>query len=113
MGLRASLTLGNHKSVDVIVVVRPGVTRTIDVKGSSVGDWYAKNIDGTGKRSHFFVFVHFSRIGDLNRLPECFVVPAAHIDSLVDVDRSGRRKVRLRHLRARKTKYLEQWQRLQ
>lgn len=54
LGMDASLTLGNKKSVDIVVVREAGDTITIDVK-AVVGkyDWPVNNVKEQPQANHF------------------------------------------------------------
>lgn len=71
LGMDASLTLGNKKSVDIVVVREAGDTITIDVK-AVVGeyDWPVNNVQNQPKANHFIVLVSYEgKIQDLATLP--------------------------------------------
>lgn len=75
-GFNATVTLGNKKSVDI--VIEKGInTKTVDVKGikKSSGSFPVDN--WIKKKNHFYAFVAW---GDLNQLPEVFIVPSSDLD---------------------------------
>ena len=82
LGAEANLTLGNKKSVDIVVVRDAGDAVTIDVKGlAGTTSWPVDNVKA-GKSNHFLVFVCFlGRISDLSILPEVYVMPSANFQS--------------------------------
>ena len=84
MGFDASLTLGNKKAVDIVVVRDSGDAVTIDAKGiSGTTGWPANNIKTKSDR-HFLVFVcYLGRIGDPSVQPEVYVVPSKRVPALV------------------------------
>jgi len=102
IGSNAYLTLGNKKSVD-IVVEKADALLTIDVKGLEgsssfpVDNWSKKD------KNHFFVFVSYTgKIEDTNRVPETYIVPTNELElthkeldgeSLIYVNPKGNRKV--------------------
>jgi hypothetical protein len=97
IGAGASLTLGNKKSVD-IVVEKDGLILTIDVKG--LRDTSSFPIDNWTKKdkTHFLVFVSFlNKIEDPLLVPEIYVIPANELeqkkDELVYINPKGNRKV--------------------
>lgn len=60
LGADATLTLGNKKSVDIVVVREAGDAVTIDVKGvSRQYDWPADNVRAGLEGRHFLVLVSF------------------------------------------------------
>ena len=78
LGAAATLTLGNKKSVDIVVVRSAGDTVTIDVKGiAGKTCWPVSNVP-TDRARHFVVFVSFlNRIDDPSVSPEVYVVRRA------------------------------------
>lgn len=121
IGANALLTLGNKKSVD-IVIEKNGRTITIDVKGIK-----AKHsnfpIDSWSKESetHFFVFVSFlGEIGNINCLPEVYVVPSTELNverpeldgkTLIYRNPKGNRQVvQAGRLRKLKLHFLNNWE---
>ena len=119
VGANAYLTLGNKKSVDIIVDKNNRIL-SIDVKGLKgttgfpIDNWDKK------EKTHFLVFVSFfNKIDDPQIIPETYIVPSLDIDknfseldgkSLVYLTPSGTRKdVMLSRLRKLKNKYLHKW----
>src|SRR5213080_1590727 len=77
LGAEANLTLGNKKSVDIVVVRDAGDAATIDVKG--LAGTTSRPVDNVraGKPNHYLVFVCFlGKINDLTVLPEVYVMPS-------------------------------------
>ncbi len=59
LGMSATLTLGNKKSVDIVVAHDAGDFITIDVKGlAGTSNWPVDNLR-PGKTKHFIIFVTF------------------------------------------------------
>lgn len=80
VGANAHLTLGNKKSVDIIVEKGDNIL-TIDVKG--LKDTSCFPIDNWSKKSptHFLVFVSFLKnISDPNSIPDVFIVPSNELE---------------------------------
>ena len=110
LGLDATLTLGNKKMVDLVVVRPSGKAATIDVKGlAGKYDWPADNIDSTGKSDHYLAFLSFEgKIDDLASPPRVWVVPSTDVHHFV-------RKYQTRTVVSRSlmtsdgTKYLNAW----
>ncbi|MGH9201566.1 MAG: hypothetical protein ACRD2A_10065 [Vicinamibacterales bacterium] len=78
LGANATLTLGNKKSVDIVVVRRAGDAITVDVKGvAGPWDWPADNIRKPAKpRQHFLVLVSYEgSFAEPKALPRVWVVP--------------------------------------
>jgi hypothetical protein len=79
LGIEAYLTVGNKKTVDILVRHKDGTTSTVDVKGlAGTTSWYAMNCDR--KEGHYIVLVSFlGRIHDPSVLPEVYVVPSTDL----------------------------------
>ncbi len=83
LGIDASLTLGNKKSVDIIVIKEHGDLITIDVKGlAGKYEWPADNIGSSNPDNHFIVLVSYE--GDINDLemkaPRTWIIPFNEIE---------------------------------
>ena len=80
LGAEANLTLGNKKSVDIVVVRDAGNAATVDVKGlAGTTSWPVDNLK-EGKPNHFIAFVCFlNKIQDLSTVPEVFVIPSERV----------------------------------
>jgi hypothetical protein len=111
LGANANLTLGNKKSVDIVVVPAPGKAITIDVKGLAGSTaWPVDNLKSPTK-NHFIVFVSFKgKIGDLDELPEIYVVPSSEVENCIYYSPGGKRKVvQLGKARQYWLKYKDGW----
>lgn len=80
LGINAHLTLGNKKSVDIVVEKEDKII-TIDVKGLRdttsfpIDNWNKKN------KNHFLIFVSFlKRIDEPNIVPDVFIVPSLELE---------------------------------
>ena len=119
IGVDAYLTLGNKKSVDIIIK-KPDRLITIDVKGLKgttnfpIDNWNEIN------ENHYLVFVAFNdKIADTNYLPDVFIVPSTEIEtefevlkgkSMVYINPKGNRKVvELNRLKKLAEKYKNNW----
>jgi len=78
LGAEAFLTLGNKKSVDIIVTHPNASTLTLDVKGlAGPYDWPADNIVLPGPMSHFIALLSFEgKIADPLHVPSVWIIPA-------------------------------------
>jgi hypothetical protein len=94
LGSDASLTLGNKKAVDIVLVQRSGGVITIDVKGlAGTTSWPVDNVR-TESDNHYLVFVSFlGKISDFTVAPEVYVVPSTKLAPLVYHSPNGRRHV--------------------
>jgi len=90
----ASLTLGNKKSVDIVLVRDSGKVVTIGVKGlAGTTSWPVDNVKKIAKE-HFFVFVSYlGKINDYTVSPEVYVVPSQKFEPLVYHSPNGKRRV--------------------
>jgi hypothetical protein len=84
LGFDATLTLGNKKSVDIVVVKQSGDFITIDVKGiAGKTPWPTDNLRLFGE-NHFIIFISFlGKINDYSVLPEVYIVPSERLESLI------------------------------
>jgi hypothetical protein len=95
LGISATLTLGNKKSVDIVITRDAGQAITVDVKGlAGTTNWPIDNIK-EGKENHFIVFVTFlGKISDPSVLPEVYIVPSKKISApVIYENRAGNRRV--------------------
>lgn len=125
IGANASLTLGNKKSVDIVIEKGEKVI-TIDVKG--LRDTSIFPLDNWSKKdeNHYLIFVSFlKKIDDPLCVPEIYIVPSLDIEkkfkelrgkSLLYHNPGGikgtapkRKGVKLSCLRKLKMKYLYKW----
>ena len=110
-GCDASLTLGNKKSVDIVVVRESGDVVTIDVKGlAGTTSWPVDNVKKIDK-DHFLVFVSFlGKITDYTVPPEVYIVPSKRLAPLVYHSPNGKRHVlQLSRMRKDGTQFRDAW----
>jgi len=110
LGMDAMLTLGNKKSVDIVVVREEGDAVTIDVKGvADKNPWPVDNVRESQDR-HFLVFVCFvGKIAAVDMSPEVWVVPSTRLAPLVYHAPGGRRVVQYHQLRREGVEFLGAW----
>jgi hypothetical protein len=110
LGLAATLTLGNRKSVDIVVVHEAGDALTIDVKGlAGKTGWPVDNVRDL-QQGHFLVFVcYLNRISDPTAPPEVYVVPSVSLEPLVYHAPGGRRVVPLSRMRDKGAEFRDAW----
>jgi len=94
LGMEATLTLGNKKSVDIVVIRGSGKAVTLDVKGlAGTTSWPVDNVDSQS-RDHFLVLVSYlGRMADPTVQPEVYVLPASRLQGLVYRNPGRTRKV--------------------
>lgn len=86
LGLEANLTLGNKKSVDIVVVREAGDTVTIDVKAvAGKTDWLVGNaLSKEPKGNRFVVLLTYNaKFTDVSTVPQAWVIPHADFLELV------------------------------
>src|ERR1700693_521485 len=111
LGMSATLTLGNKKSVDIVIARDAGDAVTVDVKGlAGTTNWPVDNLRA-GRPKHFIVFVTFlGKIEDPTVPPEVYIVPSEKVAALIYQTPGGNRRV-IPLGRARKTwaEYKHAW----
>lgn len=116
LGVDATLTLGNKKSVDIAVIKGAGRSITVDVKGlAGRTSWPVDNVKAV-KPGHFLVFVcYLGKISDPEVQPEVWVVPSAEVKKFTYTSPKKRRVVPLGRLRrdAARFKGARGWRQLQ
>jgi len=82
LGIDATLTLGNKKSVDIFVLNEARDVLTIDVKGvAGKYDWPVDNIRKTSDYTHFVVFISYEgEIENPNILPNVWIIPYEEVN---------------------------------
>lgn len=110
MGMEAMLTLGNKKSVDIVVVRNASKVLSIDVKGlAGKSGWPVDNLR-IARGDHFLAFVCYAgRISDPAFAPEVWIVPSTRVDSLTYKAPGGRRVVQRGTLKDKGAEYLNAW----
>ena len=111
LGLDASLTLGNKKSVDIVVVRDSGEVVTVDVKGlAGTTLWPLDNVKKIAK-DHFLIFVSYlGKIADNSIQPEVYIVPSERLDSLIYHNpNKTRRGIQLSRMRKDGQEFRDAW----
>lgn len=110
LGLEANLTLGNKKSVDIVIVRDVGEAYTVDVKGlAGKTGWPVDNVS-VSKNGHFLVFVSFlGKIDDPKVPPEVYLVPSTKLESVIYIAPGGRRLVMLSAMRRTGDQFRDRW----
>ena len=85
LGIDANLTLGNKKSVDILIHRKSQDICTIDVKGlAGPYDWPADNIKDTNNPNHFYIFLSFEgKISDQLVSPSVWIIPSKQIEPFI------------------------------
>ncbi len=112
-GFDAYITLGNKKSIDIILNLNGEKQITIDVKGLQGKTLFPlDNLDEfSEKPNHYIVFLSFlDKIDKPEITPEIYVVPHNDIKNLMYSNPSQTRKgVNLSNLRAHQGQYENRW----
>ncbi|MDD3285590.1 MAG: hypothetical protein PHG95_03070 [Patescibacteria group bacterium] len=93
-GANAYLTLGNKKSVDIVIETDNGEVVTVDVKGlAGKTCWPMDNFKKEAK-NHFILLVCFlDKINDHNVNPESWIIPSTIVRKLFYINPKGNRCV--------------------
>jgi len=85
LGIDANLTLGNKKSVDILIHRQSHGIYTIDVKGlAGPYDWPADNIRDRKNPTHFYIFLSFEgKISNPLTCPSVWIIPSKQIESFI------------------------------
>jgi hypothetical protein len=111
LGLNATLTLGNKKAIDIVVIGDAGKAVTIDVKGAVGPAFFVDNQVNNTDPKHFVVFVtYLNKFGDLNTIPEIYVVPSRDIVKLHRKAPGGKNVVALTKLKEHDPPYRDGWE---
>lgn len=110
LGLDAVLTLGNKKSVDLVVVRAAGDSVTVDVKGlAGRTGWPVDNVKAS-KSSHFLVFVcYYGKIGQIETSPEIWIIPSARLAPFIYHAPGGRKVVQRSTLLKHAREFKDAW----
>ena len=84
LGIEAQLTLGNKKSVDILVI-RNSIIYTLDVKAlADRYDWPADNIKVLNNPNHVYILLTFeSKITDPQINPSVWIIPSDKIQPFI------------------------------
>lgn len=111
-GLNAYLTLGNKKSVDIILEKEDETILTIDVKGLAGKTCWPMDNFKKEKENHFIVLVSFlDQIHNHEITPECWILPSKDVRNLFYINPKGNRQVIDRHRIIKNgMEYLNKWE---
>lgn len=107
LGANAFISLGNKKSIDIVVKTKNGIAISVDVK--SVRDYSSININNVvGKANHYIVAVIYKRKFEKPEyLPDFYIIPSKKLKSITQ---SFGNQDRL--MKGKLVKYKDQWQQL-
>lgn len=111
-GLDAYLTLGNKKSVDIVIEKDNGELETIDVKGLAGKTCWPMDNFSKKQDNHFIVLVSFlDKISDHDVAPECWIIPSLKVEKLFYHNPKGNRQVIDRYSFVKKgSEYKNNWE---
>ena len=114
LGFDAYITLGNKKSIDIILNLNDEKQITIDVKGLQGKTLFPlDNVDELAdKPNHFIVFLSFlNKIQDPLTLPEIYIIPYGKLKALMYHNPKGTRKgINLSELRNKAADFKNNWE---
>lgn len=112
MGVNAHLTLGQKKSVDIVVEKNDSII-TFDVKGLRGKTLWPLDNFVKIRNNHYIILVSFvDKIFDLSLLPEIYVVPSKNVKKLMYQNpKKSRKGINLSLMREESNtlKYLSNW----
>ena len=84
-GVEAHLTLGNKKSIDILIIRGPQTICTVDVKGlANRYDWPADNIKVRDNPNHFYILLSFEgKILNPQVSPLVWIIPSNEIEAFI------------------------------
>lgn len=83
LGHEPALTMGNAKSIDILVRTSKNKLREISVKAiCGGGKWGVDHADVSRRESLFFVLLLYRAFGDPTATPEVFVLPARDVEAI-------------------------------
>ena len=112
LGFDASLTLGNKKAVDILIIRPDFSTRTIDVKGlAGKNDWILGDSPLSKNANHYYLLLTFDgKIADLNNVPRIWIIPAKEIVSFIKTSANQKTKyVSRKTIREKAAEYENAW----
>jgi predicted AAA+ superfamily ATPase len=82
LGVNAFITLGNKKSIDIVIKGKNGTAITVDVKG--IRDYSSIPINNVKmEKNHFIVVVIYKKkFTDPTILPDFYIIPSVKIEEL-------------------------------
>lgn len=110
-GANAYLTLGNKKTVDILVE-KGNKTITIDVKGLAGKTIWPLDNFSNSKKNHYIALVSFlDKINNCTVMPEIYIVPSGDVSKLLYINPRGTRQgIQLNNIRKpMHIKYLNNW----
>lgn len=83
LGHQPALTLGNAKSIDILVRSSSGHLYELSVKAiCGGGKWNVGTTDLSNRNTLVFVLLHYKDFEDLSSIPEAWVIPSSEVGKL-------------------------------
>lgn len=83
LGHEPSLTLGNAKTIDILVRTISGKLYEVSVKAiQGGGKWGVGTEDYSNRGNLIFVLLYYKSFSDISTVPESFVLPAEDVEKL-------------------------------
>ena len=110
LGIEAMLTLGNKKSVDILIAKTNGDLITVDVKGLAGNtSWPVDNLKEKSE-THFLVFVCYGgHIHDPSHAPETWIIPSDRLEPFIYKSPKDRRVVQRARLKKQAGEFKDAW----
>ena len=91
LGIEAHLTLGNKKSVDILILRDSENVCTADVKGlANAYDWPADNLRILDRPSHYYIFLSFEgKISDPLATPSVWIILSDQVKPFIKQFKTG------------------------
>jgi hypothetical protein len=81
LGHEPALTLGNAKSIDILVLTKNGVQKKISVKAvCGGGKWGVDNREVSTENNMIYVFLIYKNFEDVTTDPEVWIMPANEVE---------------------------------
>lgn len=108
LGVNAFISLGNKKSIDIIVKATNGLSISVDVK--SVRGYSSIVVNNVKSMANHFivVVVYKNNFADPTVLPDFYIIPSERVKGI-----SENYNGQLRHLKRKIISYKDQWKTLQ
>jgi len=80
LGHEPALTLGNAKSIDILVLMKDGTQKKISVKAvCGGGKWGVDRRDVSNEKDMIYVFLNYKNFEDETTNPDVWIMPATEV----------------------------------
>jgi hypothetical protein len=110
LGASAILTIGNKKSVDILIYKNNNLIQ-LDVKGIAGKTlWPLDNFEGAFTNSFLVLVSYLGKIGNCDLTPEVYILPSDKAEKIIYRNPKGNRKgIKLSEMRKNGIKYKNNW----